>query len=112
MFKKTETPADYEIRSVISLSTARNVKTADMHHSIFEVYGDNAMSDSKVRKLVRLFKKVGETSKSNRILTGHLQSIAKYWQLCFGTGRVCCYSTFYNKGLLFRHLKNFLSDMH
>jgi hypothetical protein len=34
---------------------ARNVKQADTHHQIFEVYGENAMSAGMVRKWVRKF---------------------------------------------------------
>lgn len=56
MFKTIERPADCEIRSVIRFLTARNVSAADIHRQICEVYGSNAMSDSKVRKWVRSFK--------------------------------------------------------
>jgi hypothetical protein len=34
---------------------ARNVKPADIHHQICEVYGENAMSYGMVRKWVRKF---------------------------------------------------------
>jgi hypothetical protein len=34
---------------------ARNVKPADIHRQIFEVYGENAMSDGMVKKWVRKF---------------------------------------------------------
>ncbi|KAG8259791.1 hypothetical protein J6590_004918 [Homalodisca vitripennis] len=50
MFKTIERPADCEIRSVIRFLTARNVSAADILRQINEVYGPNAMSDSKVRK--------------------------------------------------------------
>jgi hypothetical protein len=36
---------------------ARNVKPADIHRQICEVYGENAMSDGMVRKWVRQFNK-------------------------------------------------------
>jgi transposase len=51
-----ERPADCEIRSVIRFLNARNVKPADIHRQICEVYGENAMSDGMVRKWVRKFK--------------------------------------------------------
>jgi hypothetical protein len=50
-----ECPADCEIRSVIRFLNARNVKPADIHRQISEVYGENAMSDGMVRKWVRKF---------------------------------------------------------
>lgn len=56
MFKTIDHPADCEIRSVIRFLTARNVSAVDIHRQISEVYGPNAMSDSKVRKWVRAFK--------------------------------------------------------
>jgi hypothetical protein len=55
MFKTIEQPADCEIRSVIHFLNARNVKPADIHRQIYEVYGENAMSDGMVRKWVRQF---------------------------------------------------------
>jgi hypothetical protein len=50
MFKTIERSADCEIRSVIRCLNARNVKPADIHRQICEVYGENAMSDGMVRK--------------------------------------------------------------
>ncbi|XP_046676126.1 histone-lysine N-methyltransferase SETMAR-like [Homalodisca vitripennis] len=44
------------MRSVIRFLTAKNVSAADIHRQINEVYGPNAMNDSKVRKWVRGFK--------------------------------------------------------
>jgi hypothetical protein len=55
MFKMIQHPADCEIRSVIRFVNARNVKPADIHCQICEVYGENAMSDGMVRKWVRKF---------------------------------------------------------
>ena len=55
MFKIVERPADSEIRSVVRFLNARNVKPADIHRQICEVYGENAMSDGMVRKWVRKF---------------------------------------------------------
>jgi len=55
MFKTIEGPADCEIRSVICFWNARNVLPTEIHHQIWQVYGDNAMSDGMVRKCVRMF---------------------------------------------------------
>jgi hypothetical protein len=45
-----ERPADCEMQSVIRFLNARNVKRADIHRQICEVYGENATSDGMVRK--------------------------------------------------------------
>jgi len=55
LFKTIEGAADCEIRSVIRFLNARNVLPSEIHHQICQVYGDNAMSDGMVRKLVRMF---------------------------------------------------------
>jgi oligoribonuclease (3'-5' exoribonuclease) len=55
MFKVIERPADCEIRSVICFLNARNVKPADIHRQICEVYSESAMSDGMVRRWVRQF---------------------------------------------------------
>jgi hypothetical protein len=57
MFKMIERPADCEIQSVIRLVNTRNVKPADIHRQICEVYGENVISDGIVRKWVRKFNK-------------------------------------------------------
>jgi len=49
MFKTIEGAADCEIRSDISFLNARNVLPSETHQQIFQVYGDNAMSDGMVR---------------------------------------------------------------
>jgi len=46
--KKIENPAVCELRSVIRFLIARNTKPADIHRQIYEVYGENTMSDSMV----------------------------------------------------------------
>jgi hypothetical protein len=53
-----ELSADYEVRSIIRFLNERNVKPADIHREICEVYGENAMSDGMVRKWVRKFNEV------------------------------------------------------
>ena len=55
MFKTIEGAADCEIRSVIRFLKARNVLPSEIHHQICQEYGDNAMNDGMVRKLVRMF---------------------------------------------------------
>ena len=56
LFKIIEGPADCEIRPFIRFLNGRNLKPADIHRRICEVYGANAMSDGMVRKLARKFK--------------------------------------------------------
>jgi hypothetical protein len=56
MFKMIERPTNCEM-SVICFLNARNVKLADIHCQICEVYGENSMSDGMVRKWVRKFNK-------------------------------------------------------
>jgi hypothetical protein len=53
MFKEIEKPAAYEMWSVIHFLNARNMKLADIHHQLCEVYGEHAMIDSMVRRWVR-----------------------------------------------------------
>ena len=54
MFKTVERAADCEIRAVIRFLKARNSLPSEIHHQICQVYGDNAMRDSMVRKWVRM----------------------------------------------------------
>ena len=56
MFKTIDHPADCEIQSVIRFLIAKNVSAAGIHRQISDVYGPNAMSISKVRKWVGVFK--------------------------------------------------------
>jgi hypothetical protein len=84
MFKMMERPADCEIRSVISFLNARNVKPADIHRQICEVYGENAMSDGMVRKWLESEMKVVITCMMSRGAAGLLWSVA---------------ATFYEEGL-------------
>ena len=51
-----ERPTDCEIRSGVRFLNARNVKPADIHRHVCEVYDENAMSDGMERKWVRKFK--------------------------------------------------------
>ncbi|GBO01943.1 hypothetical protein AVEN_47552-1 [Araneus ventricosus] len=56
MVKKIWRLADSKLRRVIRFLTARNMKAADIPNQICEMFSDNAMSDSKVRKLTSWFK--------------------------------------------------------
>jgi hypothetical protein len=42
MFKKIEKPVAYEMRSVMRFLNARNMKPANIHRQLCEVYGENA----------------------------------------------------------------------
>jgi hypothetical protein len=53
MFEKIEKPAACKIQSIICFLNARNMKPADIHHQLCEVYGEHAMSDSTLRRWVR-----------------------------------------------------------
>jgi len=55
MFKKVETPAACEMRSVIRFLNVKNMKPAEIHRQLCDVYGEHAMSSSMVRRWVRLF---------------------------------------------------------
>ncbi|KAJ4431343.1 hypothetical protein ANN_19940 [Periplaneta americana] len=55
MIKVIEHPSDCEMRSVIRFLNARNIKPADIHHQLCEVYGDDAISDGMIRRWVRKF---------------------------------------------------------
>jgi hypothetical protein len=55
MFKKIKKPAVCEMRPVIHFLNARNVKPADIHRQLCEVYGEHAVSDSMVWRWVRHF---------------------------------------------------------
>ena len=50
MAKRIENPADCEIRAVIRFLEAKNIQPADIHRQVCEVYGEEAMSGSMVRR--------------------------------------------------------------
>jgi hypothetical protein len=52
MFKKIEKTVACEMRSVIRFLNARNMKPADIHRQLCEVYGEHAMSDSMVSTVI------------------------------------------------------------
>ena len=43
------------MRSVSLFLNAKNIKPAEIHHQLCDVYGEHAMSSSLVRRWVRLF---------------------------------------------------------
>ncbi|GBN85567.1 hypothetical protein AVEN_80114-1 [Araneus ventricosus] len=47
--------ADCEVRSVIRVLNANNVKQTEIHRQLVEIYGENVMTDGMVRKWVRQF---------------------------------------------------------
>jgi hypothetical protein len=55
MLKKIKKPAACEMKSVICFFNARNMKPADIHCRLCEVYVEHAMSDSIVRRWMRHF---------------------------------------------------------
>jgi hypothetical protein len=52
MFKKTENPTTCEMWSVIRFLYAKNMKPAEIHCQLCDVYGEHAMSSSMVRRCV------------------------------------------------------------
>jgi len=74
MFKTIEEAANCEIWSVIRFLNARNVLPSEIHHQIYQVYGDNAMSDGMVRKWVRMFNE-GQENVHNEARSGHPTSV-------------------------------------
>ncbi|GBN34924.1 hypothetical protein AVEN_54453-1 [Araneus ventricosus] len=55
MFKTIADPADCEVRSVVWILNANNVKQDEIHRQLVEIYGENVMTDGMVRKWVRKF---------------------------------------------------------
>ena len=55
MCKKIESPAACKMRSVVRFLKAKNIKPAEIHLQLCDVYGEHAMSSSVVRRWVRLF---------------------------------------------------------
>jgi len=55
MFKKIENPTACEMRSVICFLYAKNMKPAEIHCQLCDVYGEHAMSSSMVWRWLQLF---------------------------------------------------------
>ena len=62
LFKKIENHSACEMWSVIHFLNVKNVKLAEIHPQLFDVYGDHAMSSSVVWRWVRLLNE-GRTRK-------------------------------------------------
>ncbi|KAJ4428318.1 hypothetical protein ANN_24337 [Periplaneta americana] len=60
------------MRSVIRFFNVRNIKPADIHRQLCEVYGDDAISDGMVRKWVRKFNEGRISVHDEQIPVGHL----------------------------------------
>lgn len=54
MFKTNTDQADCEIRAVIRFLNARNMKPAETHRQVKDVYIENVMSDGMARKWYRI----------------------------------------------------------
>jgi hypothetical protein len=50
MARRIENPAECEIREVIWFLQAKNIQPADIHRQMCEVCGEEAISDSMVRR--------------------------------------------------------------
>ncbi|GBM88515.1 hypothetical protein AVEN_25100-1 [Araneus ventricosus] len=78
MLQSIENPADCEIRSVIRFFNAKDVKAAEIHRQITEVYEKNIVSEGMVRKWVRAFKD-GRAKCVMKKEAGDLLSLLKTW---------------------------------
>jgi len=78
MFKKIKNPAACEMQSVIRFLNAKNMKLAEIHRQLCDVYGEHAMSSLMVWRWVRLFNEghenVHDDLRSGRpsVVNGHL----------------------------------------
>jgi hypothetical protein len=52
---KIENPASCEIRSMIKILNAKNIRPAEIYRQVCEVDGENTMSDGMVRRRCRMF---------------------------------------------------------
>jgi transposase len=55
MNMKVKNPTSCEIRSVNKFLNAKNVCLAEIHQHVYEVYGENAVSDGMMRRWCRMF---------------------------------------------------------
>jgi hypothetical protein len=49
----------FEIRTVIHILYAKNMSSAEFHHELYVVYGQNLMSEGTVRQWCRMFEDGG-----------------------------------------------------
>ncbi|GFW72264.1 HTH_48 domain-containing protein [Trichonephila clavipes] len=64
-----ETPASYEVRSVIRFLLAKNLKPMEIYRQVCEVYGNNVMNESSIRKCCIQFKS-GQTNNHDEEKSG------------------------------------------
>jgi hypothetical protein len=57
MFKKIQSPAKWEMQSVIHFLNAKNMKPTEIHRQLCDMYVEHAMSSSMVWRWVQLFNK-------------------------------------------------------
>ncbi|GBM68808.1 hypothetical protein AVEN_22280-1 [Araneus ventricosus] len=74
MFKTISDPADCEVSSVIRFLNAKNVKPAEIHRQLVEIYGENVTTDGMVRKWVRQFND-GRTNVHDEARSGRLSVV-------------------------------------
>ncbi|GBM73825.1 hypothetical protein AVEN_75252-1 [Araneus ventricosus] len=78
MFKTIADPADCEVRSVIRFLNANNVKQAEIHRELVEIYGENVMTDGMVGKWVRQFSD-GRTNVHDEARSGRPSVVNDGW---------------------------------
>lgn len=82
MFKTISHLTDFEERSFIRFLNAKTVKSADIHHLLVEIFGENVMIDVMVRKRVRKFND-GQTNLLNEAQRGSVSVVKSnqniYW---------------------------------
>ncbi|GBN40438.1 hypothetical protein AVEN_105835-1 [Araneus ventricosus] len=76
MLQSIKIPADCEISSDIPFLNAKDVKAAEIHRQISEVYEENIMREGIVRKWVRAFKNV-RTNAHDEERSGRLSDITE-----------------------------------
>jgi hypothetical protein len=67
-------PADCYVPSVIRLYNAKNIRPAEIHRQLVEVYGEGVMNEGNVRKWCRLFNREGQTCTMKRDLEARVSS--------------------------------------
>lgn len=65
-----ENPISYEMRSVIQFLLAKNLKPIDIYRQLCEVYGDNTINESSVKKWCVQFKNY-QTNVHDEEKSGH-----------------------------------------
>ena len=113
MFKKIETPAACEMRSVIRFLNAKKMKPAEIHRQLCDVYGEHAMSSSLIRRWVRLFKEgrenVHDDPRSGRPSVVNEDLVRAVEEKIRENRRFTITSLSANDFHLFLHLKSFLA---